>query len=51
MTWREKTLVHILLLVARIFADDPMIADEIKKLSTHVAVNAPKPKAVESVAA
>lgn len=44
MTWREKLVVHILLLVARMVADDAAIADEIKKLSTHVAVNAPKPE-------
>ena len=42
MTWREKVLVKVLLIVARIFADDPEIALEVKNLSTHISVHAPE---------
>lgn len=34
-TWREKIVVRILLLVARMFAS-PELADEIRHLSNHV---------------
>lgn len=37
MTWREQLLIKILLLVARIVADDPAIAREIQTLATHVS--------------
>ena len=36
MTWREQLLVRILLLIARMVADDPVIADDLKHLSNHV---------------
>lgn len=39
MTFREKTVVAILLLVARMLSDDAVWADEIKKLATHIAVH------------
>lgn len=42
MTWREKVVAHILLLLARMLTEDPAIADELKKLSAHISVNAPK---------
>lgn len=42
MKWREQIMVKILLLVARIFADDPIIAQEIRNISNHIGVNAPK---------
>lgn len=42
MTWREKVVVQILLLVARVLADDAVLADEIRKISNHVTVNAPR---------
>jgi hypothetical protein len=45
VTWREKVVVSILLLVARMLCDDAGFADEIKTLATHVSVNAPKPAA------
>lgn len=43
MTWREKTVVAILLIVARMLTDDPAIRAEVKNLATNVAVNAPHP--------
>lgn len=46
MTWREKIVVHILLLIARMLADDPAIATEIKNLSTRISVRAPESEAV-----
>jgi hypothetical protein len=42
VTWREKIVVHLLLLVARMLADDPAIAADIKALSNKVSVEAPK---------
>ena len=45
MTWKEKTVVAILLLVARMLAEDTVIADEIKKLAINISVYAPKPVA------
>ena len=44
MTWREKTVAKILLIVARMLADDPRVESEIKNLATDIAVNAPKPE-------
>jgi hypothetical protein len=46
MSWREKLVVRILLLVARIVASgisefDQDLADEIRHIANHVAVNAP----------
>jgi hypothetical protein len=38
MTFREKIAVRLLLLVARMFTDDPAIEAEIKALSTHIFV-------------
>ena len=43
MTWREQIVVRILLLVARIVADEPL-RSEINALANHIAVNAPKPE-------
>lgn len=40
MTWREKLVARILLIVAAMVADDPGLAAEIKNLSTHIQVNA-----------
>jgi hypothetical protein len=42
MTWREALIVRILLIVARMVADDPVTSDELKHLSSHVSVHAPK---------
>lgn len=42
MNWREVLIARILLIVARMVADDPVIAKEIADLSTHISVNGPK---------
>ena len=41
MNWREKTVARILLIVARLLADDPVIQKEIQNLSTHISVHTP----------
>ena len=41
MTWKEKTVIRILLLVAKMLAADEWKA-EIKELATHISVNAPE---------
>ena len=41
MTWREKVVVSILLLVARIL-DDGQWGNEIKHLAAHISVSAPQ---------
>ena len=38
LTWREKFVVRILLILARMFVDDPVIAQELKNLTTEVNV-------------
>lgn len=49
MTWREQLIVRILLIVARMVADDSVLDAEIKTLANHVSVeahrNAPKSEA------
>lgn len=45
MTWREKCVVRILLLVARIVADDEALQTEIQHLSNHIGVHAKEPEA------
>lgn len=42
MTWREKTVVKILLLVARMLCEDPAIEAEVKHLANHISVHAPE---------
>ncbi len=37
MTWREQMVCRILLLVARMFADDPALAVEIKHIANTVS--------------
>jgi hypothetical protein len=39
MTWREQMLVRILLIVARVFADDPEISAQVKNLATAIQVD------------
>ena len=39
LTFRERTTVLILLLVARMFADDPAMSGEIKALATRIQVH------------
>lgn len=41
MTWREQLLCRILLIIARMVADDPAIAADLKTLSTHIGVYRP----------
>lgn len=43
MTWREKTIVRILLIIATMLAEDATLAQEIRNLSSHVSVHAPEP--------
>lgn len=42
MTWREKVVVQILLIVARMLSDDAVLEQDIKNLATHISVHAPK---------
>lgn len=37
MTWRERTVVRILLIVARIVYKDPGLCEEIDKLANHIS--------------
>lgn len=39
LTFRERTVVLILLLVARMFADDPAMGGEIKALANRISVH------------
>lgn len=42
MSWSDRTVIAILLLVARIIAGEPELAAEIKTLANHIAVNTPR---------
>lgn len=48
MTWREKTVARILLILAKMLTSDGPIRDEIKTLATHIAA-APEPTTDEAV--
>lgn len=39
LTWREQTLIRLLLLVARMLSDEQWVHQEIQTLSTHISVN------------
>lgn len=39
LTFRERTVVLVLLLVARMFTDDPAMSGEIKALATRIQVH------------
>lgn len=39
LTFRERTVVLILLLVARMFADDPALGGEIKAIANRISVH------------
>lgn len=39
LTWRERTLVAILLLVARMLSDEQWVHHEIKTLATNISVH------------
>ena len=47
MSWREKTVAKILLLVARMLADDPVVAKQIERLATEISVASPREKLQE----
>jgi hypothetical protein len=38
LTWREKTLIRILLIVAAMFADETEVKRAVKELATHISV-------------
>lgn len=40
MTFREKLICRILLIIARMVADDPVIDTELKHLASHINVTA-----------
>lgn len=42
MTWQQQLIAKILLLVARMVCDEPVLREEMKHLSNHISVNAPK---------
>lgn len=42
MTWREQFIARILLIIARMVADDPVLRDDLKNLANHASVHAPK---------
>lgn len=42
MSWREKTIVAILLIVARMLVEDDVLSRELKALANHISVWAPK---------
>lgn len=44
MTWKEQLVARILLLIARLVCDDPALSQDLKTLSMHIQVNAPKPE-------
>jgi hypothetical protein len=43
VTWRGLIVVRILLLVARLMAEDVRVHDEIKHLANHITTTAPAP--------
>jgi len=47
MTWKQKVVVGILLLIARWLTEDEWVRAEIKTLATHISVNAPQPEVSE----
>jgi hypothetical protein len=36
MTWREKTIARILLIIAGMLAEDDKLRDELRHLSNHI---------------
>ena len=43
MTFREKTVIAILLLVARMLCEDPAHSQEIKHLANHISIHGGTP--------
>jgi hypothetical protein len=42
MTWKQILIARLLLLIARMVADDPVIANELKNLTAHISVHGAK---------
>lgn len=38
LTWRDKTVIRILLIVARMLANDSNVLRELERLASHIAV-------------
>lgn len=48
MTWREKTIARILLILAMLLSEDPQLRRELQGLGNHIAANAPAREEVTS---
>lgn len=44
MSWREKTVIRILLIIARMFVADGATGEELKHLASHINVWTPEVK-------
>lgn len=44
VTWRQQIVVYCVLLVARMFADDPQIVQDLKNLSNKITTQVPPPE-------
>lgn len=49
MTWREIIIARILLVLARMVADDATVRNELKNLSTHIQVEGRKQAEIEAL--
>jgi hypothetical protein len=38
MNWKQKTVVRILMIVARMVAEDEWLKDELKNLANHISI-------------
>jgi len=45
VTWRQQIVVYCVLLVARMFADDPQLVQDLKNLSNKITTQKPEPVA------
>jgi len=45
VTWRQQVVAYCVLLVARIFADDPQIKQDLKNLSNKITTESTQPVA------
>lgn len=45
VTWRQQIVVYCVLLVARMFADDPQLVQDLKSLSNKITTQKPEPVA------
>jgi len=39
MTWRDQMLAKVLLILAKLFVDDPQIAEDLKHLGNRISVD------------